>query len=329
MSLKRQFLQISTFAAVCLLPLANAEAQAFPTKPVTIRVAYPAGGPADVAVRDYVPALATQLGQPAIVENVPGANGSIAAMGVLKAAPDGQTLLGIVASDLILAPKIVPSARYKPEDFRAVAVTQLSELVLISGPQHAFKDVDDLLQYLKANPSKQLSIGHWGNGSITHVAGADFAARAGIDLLQVPYKGAAPVLPDLTNGSVDLTFYPLAGPLLGQIKAGYVKPIAIAAERRSAQLPDVATIGESKAVKNFTYSIWSGVFAAKSVPEATLALLNKVFSAHTATSEWRSRQTMVGATLLEPMNVQQTNDFFNVEVMKMETASKAVRFDNK
>lgn len=327
MSTSRQVFMKYVLAALALIPPLVGHAQTFPTKPVVIKVAYPAGGPADVAIRDYTPSLPQQLGQPAVVENVSGANGSIAAMSVLQSPADGHTLLGIVASDLILAPKIVPAARFKPDDFRAVAITQQSELVLISSPKHAFKSVDDLVRYLKANPGKSLSIGHWGNGSITHVAGADFAARAGINLLQVPYRGAAPVLPDLTSGNVDLTFFPLAGPLLGQIQAGYVKPIAIAAHARSAQLPDVPTVNESAAVKDFVYTIWSGVFASKQVPEAVIQRLNKVFGAHTLSPEWRGRQVTVGATVFDPRDVKQTEDFFAAEIKKVEAASKAVRFE--
>jgi len=323
----RQVLMKFIVPALALLAPLAGHTQTFPTKPVVIKVAYPAGGPADVAIRDYTPSLPQQLGQPAVVENVSGANGSIAAMSVLQAAPDGHTLLGIVASDLILAPKIVPAARFKPDDFRAVAITQQSELVLISSPKHAFKNVDDLVRYVKANPGKTLSIGHWGNGSITHLAGADFAARSGINLLQVPYRGAAPVLSDLTSGNVDLTFYPLAGPLLGFIQAGHVKPIAIAASTRSAQLPDVPTVNESAAVKDFVYTIWSGVFASKQVPDAVIQRLNKVFGSHTVSPEWRGRQVTVGATVFDPRDVKQTEEFFAAEIKKVDAASKAVRFE--
>lgn len=323
---RRLFSRFIILTTALLASLAG-HAQSFPSKPITIKVAYPAGGPADVAIRDYTPALAQQLGQPALIENVGGANGSIAAMSVLRATPDGHTLLGIVASDLILAPKVVPAAKFKPDEFRAIAITQQSELVLISSPKHDFKDVDDVVRYLKSNPGKGLSIGHWGNGSITHVAGADFAKKAGIELLQVPYKGAAPVLPDLTSGIIDLTFYPLAGPLLGQIKAGYVRPIAIAADTRNPQLPQVPTVNESKAVRGFTYTIWSGVFASKQIPDVTIARLNKALSATTATSEWRARQVTVGATLIEPRDVKQTESFFNAEIKKMEAASRVVRFE--
>jgi len=315
----------AVLAALCLTQPAAGSAQDFPTRPVSIRVAYPAGGPADVAVREFVPVFPRDLGQPAVIENVPGANGSIAAMGVLQAAPDGHTLLGIVASDLLLAPKVIPTAKYKPDDFRPVAVTALSELVLVSSPAHSFKGVDDLVSFSKANTSKPLSIAHWGHGSITHVAGADFAERAGINLLQVPYKGAAPVIPEVANRSVDLTFYPLAGPLLGMIKAGMVRPVAIAASRRSAQLPDVPTISESKAVPSFTYSIWSGVFASRRVPEATIVRINKAISAHAATAEWRAKQVATGASPIDPMNVQQVDDFFKTEAANMEVASKILR----
>lgn len=314
----------------CLSPAVQAQAQAvaYPSRPVTIRVAYPPGGPADVAIRSYAPTLGKELGQPMVIENVPGASSWIATSGLLRAAPDGLTLLGIVGFDLISAPAIVPAARYKPEDLRAVAVTQLSELVLISGAKFGFKSVDEVVEYARAHPGK-LTVGNWGNGSITHVAAVEFAEKAGIKLLHVPYKGAAPVLSEVINGTVDLTFFPLAGPLLGQIKSNYVRPIAVAAEQRNAYLPDVPAFSESKSVKGFSYTIWSGIFAAPGTPDPIVTRLNAVLGSHMAGNAWRAEQAAVGATVLTPKSVKQTEDFYKAELQKIQAVIRTLPLDPK
>jgi tripartite-type tricarboxylate transporter receptor subunit TctC len=185
-----------------------------------------------------------------------------------------------------------------------------------------------VVEYARANPGK-LSVGNWGNGSITHVAAVEFADKAGIKLLHVPYKGAAPALAEVINGSVDLTFFPLAGPLLGQIKANNVKPIAIAADQRNAYLPDVPAFGESKSAKGVNYTIWSGIFAAPGTPDSIVTRLNAVLGSHMASDTWRAEQTMVGATLLTPKSVKQTEDFYKAEVQKIQNVIKNLPLDAK
>ena len=300
-------------------------AQTFPSKAIVVKLAYPPGGPADTDIRDFLPALQAELGQPVVIENLPGANGSIAANAALQAAPDGHTLLGIVASDLLLAPRIIATAKYKLEAFRPIAVTGYSEMVLVSSPKRGFANLEDMVKQAKSNPAKPFSIGHWGNGSLTHIAGADFSERTGLKLLQVPYKGAAPVIPDLVNGSVDLTFFPLAGPLLGLIKSGHVKALAIAADKRSPQLPDLPTLNETRVVSNFTFAIWSAVFAPAGVPDAVVARMNSAMNKKIVSPEWRARQLGNGATPLDPMNLNQLDQFYKAEARNVEAAAKVLR----
>ena len=314
-------------AAVLLVPLAtvpHANSQAvFPSKPIVVRMAYPAGGPADASLRDFIPTLQRELGQPVVVENMPGANGSIAAMSVLKAPPDGYTLLGTVTSDLILAPMVIPTAKYKPQAFRAVGFLGSGDLVLLSSPQHDFKNADQLIERAKAT-GKELSIGHWGTGSLTHVVSADFAASAGIKLLQVPYKGAAPVIPDLGSGQIDLSFFPVAGSVVQMIKSGLVKAVAVASEKRNPQLPDVPTMNESKYLKNFQYAARSGTFAPPGTPDAVVARLNKAMNAYIASAEGRARQVANGASVLDPVTMEQMTQMFLSESQEITKAAKAI-----
>lgn len=303
----------------------HASAQSvYPNRPVVVRMAYPAGGPADSALRDVLPVLQREIGQPVVVENMPGANGSIAAMNVQNAAADGYTLLGTVTSDLILAPLIIPTAKYKPQAFQPVGLLGSGDLVLLSGPAHDFRSADQLIEYAKSS-GKEMSIGNWGAGSLTHVAAADFAVRGGIKLLHVPYKGAAPIIPDLGSGQIDLSFAPMGGSIVGLIKAGIVKPVAIAADKRNPLLPDVPTINESKHFKDFTYAARSAVFAPPGTPEAVIARLNKAMNVYIASAEGRARQVTIGASPLEPLSVKQMNELFQAESATMTRAANATK----
>jgi tripartite-type tricarboxylate transporter receptor subunit TctC len=253
----------------------HAMANDYPTRLITVKVAFPAGGPADVSIRTASAMLQRRFGQPLIVENVPGAAGSISAMMVLKAKPDGYTLLGTAGTDLIAAPFTVVSAKYQPSAFKLVGLTAMADFILVSNPSLSFKNVDELIDYAKTPGNKELSLAHWGKGTTAHLVGADFQARSGATFLEVPYKGVAPALSDLSGGHADLTFAPLSGPTLELIQGGKVKAIALASDKRSPFLPDVPTINEGVKLKNFEHGIWSGIFVSADTSEPVVARLSR------------------------------------------------------
>lgn len=314
-------------AAFALFVSPSAMAQVYPSKHITIKIAFPASGPADVGIRAANLVLQRNLGQPLISENLPGAAGSMGTMAVLNAKADGYTLLGTTGSDLIIAPFMVASAKYQPGAFRLLGVVGMSDFVLLSTTAHSFRNIDELIDYAKKPGSKELSLGHWGIGSTAHIVGADFQARTGTAFLEVPYKGAAPVLADLSGQHIDLTFAPLGGPVLELIQSGKIRAIAIASEKRSHTLPDVPTISESVRLKNFEYSIWSGLFAPPNTPAPIVTRLTEGLNEWVKSPESLERIAKTGSRRLEPMSPEQAAAFFKNEQEKIGPIVRSLKLE--
>ncbi|HEV2160478.1 tripartite tricarboxylate transporter substrate binding protein [Bradyrhizobium sp.] len=314
-----RLLNISCILCQTLLLLLTAEptiAQSYPAKPLTIKVAFPAGGPADVAVRAANVVLERYLGKPIITENVPGANGSIAVTAVLKASSDGYTLLGTTGSDFITAPATIPSAKYEPEKFKLIGIVGDSDFVLLSSRAHAFKTVDELIDYALKPGNKELTLAHWGAGSSPQVVGADFQSRTGTKFLEVPYKGVAPVIADMLGGHIDLAFVPIGGGTLSLIQTGEVNAIAIASAERNPMLPTVPTLGESAKVGRFEYSIWAALFAPPDTPDEVVARLNDAMNVWSASDENLERIKANASRSVAPMDVSRAMTFFKSERQK-------------
>lgn len=314
-------------AAFVLCAAPGALAQEYPTRPVTIKVAFPAGGPADAAIRAANVVLQRSLGQPLVSENVPGATGSISAMAVLNASPDGYTLLGTTGSDFVVAPFTVASAKYQPESFKLLGVVGMSDFVLVSSPAYAFKNIDELIDYAKKPGNKALTLGHWGKGSTAHIVGADFQARTGATFLEVPYKGAAPALSDVIGGHLDLTFAPLGGATLELIQSGKVKAIAVASEKRNPGLADVPTVNESARIKNFEYSIWSALFAPPNTPQTIVARLNAALNDWITSADNQARVKLNASRRMEPMNLAETAAFQKSEQDKFSSIARSLKLE--
>jgi tripartite-type tricarboxylate transporter receptor subunit TctC len=316
-------------AAACLAASAAlaAAAEPYPTKPIFIKTAFPAGGPADASIRAASVVLQRALGQPLISENLPGANGSLAAMNVLKASADGYTLLGTTGTDFLVAPLTMAAAKYKLDNFRLIGVVGISAIVLVSSAAHAFKNVDELIDHAKKHTAKPLAIAHWGSGSTPHIVGADFQARTGTSFNEIPYKGAAPVLADIGGSQVDLTFIPLGGPVLGMIQSGKLKAIGLASDKRNPALPDVPTLNESRHLKNFEYSLWSAVLAPANTPEPVVARLTNAMNEWVSSPENATRIATNASRRLEPMSVQQAAAFLKSEHDKFNRVAKSLKLD--
>ena len=314
-------------AAVVVLALSTggtAAAQSYPTKPIVIKVGYPAGGGVDAAVRPAAVALQRALGQTVVIDNMPGANGSLAAMNVLNAQPDGYTFLAAAGPDLVVSPLTVASAKYTRDSFRLIGVLGISDMVLITHPGRPFNNLDSLLEQLRKPGAKELSIAHWGMGTLAHLAAADFQARAGVKLLEVPYKGIAPVVTGIGGGEVDLAFVPVAGTILGMIQTGRVKALAFAGAKRHPLLPDVAAFGENARFKNFEFAIWSGLLAPAHTPDVVVTRLNKLVQEWTESPEYLALATAQGSRKMDPMTVPQATSFFRAESDKFINIAKTL-----
>lgn len=316
-------------AAFAVCASSAAVAQSYPSRPITIKVAFPAGGPADASIRAANVVLQRDLGQPLVSENVPGATGSISAMATLNANADGYTLLGTTGSDFVVAPFTIASAKYQPDSFKLLGVVGVSDFILVSNTNHSFKNIDELIDYAQKSGNKQLTLGHWGKGSTAHIVGADFQARSKTTFLEVPYKGSAPALSDITGGHLDLTFALLSGPTLELIQSGKVKAIAIASDKRSPVLPDVPTIGESAKIGNFEYSIWSALFSPPNTPEPIVARLREALNAWPSSPENVERIRANGSRAMEPMNATQLAAFFRSEQEKFGTIARSLKLESQ
>ncbi|MBT2334995.1 tripartite tricarboxylate transporter substrate binding protein [Variovorax paradoxus] len=309
--IRRLFEAAILIPAICSAGLATA--QPYPAKPIVVKVAYPAGFGVDASVRPAVPLLQRSLGQALVIDNMPGANGSIAAMSVLNAPPDGYSLLATAGPDLLVAPLTVASAKYTVDGFKLIGVFGVGDMVLVASPTLPFKSLDSLVEQMQKPGGNELSIAHWGMGTLAHLAAADLQARVGAKLLEVPYKGIAPLAMAVSGGEVNLAFVPLGGPILGMIQTGRLKAVAIASVKRHSLLPEVATLNEHPRLKNFEFGMWAGLLAPARTPDAVVARLNSAFNEWIESNENLALVATQGARKLDPMTPQQASVFFRAE----------------
>src|SRR5271167_2876002 len=263
--------------------LGSAQAQNYPSRPVKIIVPTPPGGPVDVVGRLTANYLQMSLGQAFVVENRAGAGNTIGSKDAAAATPDGYTLLFSAASGLIIAPLLHPDAGYDPlKSFDPIALVGESSNILVVNPSVPAKTVQELVAYAKANPGK-VNFSSGGIGVLPHLIGEMFKARAGIDIVHVPYKGGGPSITDVVAGHVQMTFEGTSV-LLPLIEAGRLRALAVTTPKRIAQLPDVPTMVES-GFPNFVATAWTGLLAPAHTPEPIVAKLNAALNAGLKTQE--------------------------------------------
>ena len=262
-------MKIQLAIAAALLSTA-AFAQTYPAKTVRIIVGYPPGGPTDVIARTVAQKLTIALGQQVIVDNRPGASGMIGAEQVVKAAPDGYTLLTVPITYAV-TPSVYPKMPYDAEkDLAPVALVASSPFILVVHPTLPVKTVKELIALAKSRPG-QINYASASTGGMPHLAGELFNMMTGVKLTHIPYKGAAPATVDLLAGQVSLMFNNMlsAMPL---VKANKLRAVAVTSLKRSAAIPELPTIAET--VKGFEASGWYGAFAPAATPKDIIAKLN-------------------------------------------------------
>src|SRR3954465_10472580 len=253
---------------LALMPL-MAMAQAYPTKPVRMIIGFPAGGPADIFGRALAQGMSSDFGQPAVVENISGVGGVLGVERGVKSAPDGYTLVFNSASPLVIAPYSLARLPYDiKKDIALITLVVRVPEVLAVHPSMPVSSLAELIAYAKANPGK-VNFGSAGAGSITHLAGELLKAEAKVDIVHVPYKGAAPAVTDLVGGQVQMGIFDVPV-LLSHIRAGKLKALAITSDKRAQTLPDVPTTVELK-YPHVTSDNWYGLI----MPAATPAPVQK------------------------------------------------------
>jgi tripartite-type tricarboxylate transporter receptor subunit TctC len=267
-------------AAACLIQAVPAAD--YPSRPVTLVVAFTPGGPSDVLARILGRKLEQVLGQPFVIENKPGAGGNIAAELVSHAAPDGHTLLNGNNSILATNAALYKSINYDPEkDFAPIGLIGSQANILVVNPSLPARTMAELIALAKASPGK-INYASSGYGAAAHLAGELFRTEAGIDIVHVPYKGAAPALQDVIAGHVQMMFATAAS-VVPHIRDGKVRALAVTTLKRTAVFPELATVDEL-GLKGFDATTWHGLVAPAKTPPDVIAALNRALNAALADS---------------------------------------------
>ena len=249
-------------SSLCGLPAALA--QTYPSRPITVVVPFPAGGPSDVVARIVTEAMSKSLGQTMVIDNVGGAGGTLGSARAAAARPDGYTLLAGSMGSHVSAPVLTPNVKYDPSrDFEPIGFTANSPAVIVARKDFPAKDLSEFVEYLKNNSDKMRQA-HGGIGSSSHMACLLFDQVAGVKPSLIAYRGTGPAMNDLMGGHVDY-FCEQAVSVTAQVKGGSIKAYAISESERLSALPDVPTAKE--AGLDYQMSIWAGIFAPKSTPK--------------------------------------------------------------
>jgi len=254
-------------AAVACAAAVTAGAQTtWPDKTVTVVVPFPAGGSTDTIARVLAQHMQTSLGQPFVVENRPGATGTIGAGAVKRAPPDGYTLLVSSLGTFVIAPHLTKSVPYDAlKDFDYITIPVQAQNILVASPAQKARTVADVIAQLKEKPGK-VSFASSGNGASDHLSAELFWQQTGTEGLHVPYKGGAPAINDLLGNQVDFSFQNVNA-VISHIKAGKLHPIAVTGDKRTSVLPNVPTLAEA-GVKGAEVYSWQGLAAPKGLPPA-------------------------------------------------------------
>jgi tripartite-type tricarboxylate transporter receptor subunit TctC len=314
----RGFAKLVALAAALASPLV-VHAQGFPSRPVRVVVPFTAGSATDILARTVGQKLQEFWGQPVVVENRPGAGGTIGEALVAKSPPDGYTLL-VTSAAFAYNPSIYPSLSYSTEkDFVEVAPLAGQPNVLVVSPSLPLKSVADLVRMAKDKPG-QLNFGSAGVGSGTHLNAEKFKLAAGIDIVHVPYKGTPEALTDTMTGRVTFFFSPISA-ALPHVREGKLVALAVSTGKRSSVLKDVPTVAES-GLPGFDYSLWVAMFAPAGTPGDVVAKIGADVAKAAETPELRERLAALGAEPM-PMTAAELHRFVHDEIVESAKVIKA------
>jgi tripartite-type tricarboxylate transporter receptor subunit TctC len=315
---RRKFLHLAAGAAASSAVSRIASAQAYPARPVRIIVATGAGGAPDILARLIGQWLAERLGQPFVTENRPGGGNNIGTEAVVRAPPDGYTLLLVDPTASINA-TLYEKLNYNfMRDIALVAGIVLLPQVMVVNPSFPAKTVPELIAYAKANPGK-VNMASPGVATPGHVAGELFKMMAGVDMVHVPYRGGAPALSDLIGGQVQV-FFPTTSLSIEQIRAGKLRPLAVTTNTRWEGLPDIPTVGEF--VPGYEASVVLGVGVPKRTTVEIIDELNREINAALADPKIKARLANLGGTALAGSPA----DFTKLIAEETEKWGKVIKF---
>ncbi len=275
--------------------LAAASAQDYPTRPIRIIVSFGPGGGADIVGRILGQAMAERLGQPVVIENRPGAGGTLGNEAVAQADKDGYTL-GIMTAGQIIAAVMNKSLRYDTlTAFDPVAQVATASLIIVTRPNFPANNVRDLIAAAKANPGK-IAFASPGFGATQHFTGELFKQVASVDMLHVPFRTSPEAISALLGGQVDVLFDTVSA-VLGQVQSGQLKALAVTGKERFSAVPDVPAAIESGLLPGYDVTTWYGVFAPRGTPPAAIAKLNRTLNQILTDEAVRTRLTAAGVVV--------------------------------
>ncbi|QOZ23168.1 tripartite tricarboxylate transporter substrate binding protein [Bradyrhizobium sp. CCBAU 51753] len=312
---------IVAVAALAFTALSHAaQAQNYPVRPITLVIPFAPGGSTSIVGRGVAEKMGELLGEKVVVDNRPGAGGTVGTKAVAKSDPDGYTLLLGYTGTLAIGPSLYKNAGYDPrKDFAPIGMIGNAPNSLVVHPSFPAKSVAELITYAKANPGK-VNFGSAGAGTASHITGEYFARAAGITLVHIPYKGTGPALTDLLGGHIPMAFAPIPASHTN-VAAGKLRALAVTSSARSGLLPDVPTIAEA-GLPGFDASLYYGLVAPAGTPRPVIDKLNKALHA-ALTSEEVKRQLGNDGTDITPGTPEDYADFIDKDEKKWAQLVKA------
>lgn len=314
---RRSFVALTGAAALA----SPAVAQAWPDKPITMVVPAPPGGGTDLVARLYSDLLSQELGQQVLVDNKGGGNGNVGTAFVARARPDGYTLLMQYSAFHAANPALLKDLNWKPDDFVGVAMGAVAPHVIVVAKKVPVNDLKSFIDYAKANKGK-LNYASVGAGSVPHLGGVLLNKAAGLDLVHIPYKGSGPATQDLVAGQVELMVVTPPS-VSGHIRNGNVKALALAADKRLPDFPDIPTTAEA-GLQGFTLDAWFALFAPAGTPQPIVDKINAAMRKIGKMEAVIARANQLG-TVLKDWTPGEMNTFAKGEV---ETWGKVIRDNN-
>jgi tripartite-type tricarboxylate transporter receptor subunit TctC len=291
----------------------EARAQTFPTRTITLVIPFAPGGSNSIVGRVIADKMSQLLGESIVVDNRPGAGGTVGTRAVAKSEPDGYTILLSFTGTLAIAPSLYRNAGYDPrKDFAPIGLIGHAPNSLVVHPSFPARTVAELVAYARANPGK-VNFGSAGAGTVSHITGEYFAHSAGITLVHIPYKGTGPALTDLLGGHIPMAFAPIPASH-ANVSAGMLRALAVTSTARSSLLPDVPTISES-GLPGFDASLYYGLVAPAGTPRPVIDKLNKALRDALASNEVK-KQLALDGTEITPGTPEDYADFIDKDEKK-------------
>lgn len=302
----------------------TAMAQNFPSKPLTLMVPYPAGGPSDFFARQLQPTAGQNLGQTMIVENMGGGSGTIGISRALSAAADGHTLIMGSPMELILAPMAIQGVRYKAEDVKLVAHVASTSTILAVRSNLGVNTVAELIAQAKGASNRPLSYGSVGNGSLYHIIGETFSQQAKVPLIHVPYRGIAPLLTDLMGGQIDMAFLPMAGSVMQTVADGKIRGLAVTAKQPHPLFSSYPALATMPGMESMQFDIWAGIQVHKDTPDAVVQRLNQAFYAAAQNPDVRKALEATGNYIAPKRNPAELSTLYKQEIERYRAIAKNI-----